>query len=66
MSHDKLEFILKAAYLLNSLAIFDRERCNIIRNLRMGKRIGNEIVEKISFFTTVYSRNLLDAIQRRA
>ena len=45
MSHDKLRVYIESSRLIEKSAIFT-VRDEIIRNLRMGKRIGIEIVEK--------------------
>ena len=60
MSHDKLRVYIESSRLIEKSAIFT-VRDEIIRNLRMGKRIGIEIVEKYHLSQQYTVENLLDA-----
>ena len=60
MSHDKLRVYIESSRLIEKSAIFT-VRDEIIRNHRMGKRIGIEIVEKYHLSQQYTVENLLDA-----
>ena len=60
MSHDKLRVYIESSRLIEKSAIFT-VRDEIIRNLRLGKRIGIEIVEKYHLSQQYTVENLLDA-----
>ena len=58
--HTKIRIYIESSRLIEKSAIFT-VRDEIIRNLRMGKRIGIEIVEKYHLSQQYTVENLLDA-----
>ena len=60
VDHTKMRIYIESSRLIEKSAIFT-VRDEIIRNLRMGKRIGIEIVEKYHLSQQYTVENLLDA-----